>query len=224
MFSWQCNHGNKGRTMRKLIGRAEYQKIFAQGKLKWKKILARQLILKKYSCYGLKNIHTRNLITKKKFLRLEKLPPPRHPDNFSNGPSLKKGSVHAYQMKTVTEDALFQKRLSEWRVLKTPASRLRVGGRKRSWCQTSCTSCMTQALWEMLLYLYRFSVFAWTGEHLRFQKYPHTCGRGLSVDKQRFYMVNCEWSLLHLRSVWNMKTYTRDLIKAKLVLSETKTF
>ena len=189
-----------------------------------KKILARQLILKKYSCYGLKNSHTRNLITKKKFLRLEKLPPPPHPDNFSNGPSLKKGPVHAYQMKTVTDDALFQKRSSEWRVLKTPASRLRVGGRKRSWCQTSCTSCMTQALWEMLLYLYRFSVFAWTGEHLRFQKYPHTCGRGLSVDKQRFYMVNCEWSLLHLRSVWNMKTYTRDLIKAKLVLSETKTF
>ena len=49
----------------------------------------------------------------------------------------------------------------------------------------------------------------------------HTCGRGLSLDKRWFYMVNCEWSLLHLRSVWNMKTYTRDLIKAKLVLSET---
>ena len=45
-------------------GGAKYKKKFAQGKIKWKKILARQLILKKYSCYGLK-IHTRNLITKK---------------------------------------------------------------------------------------------------------------------------------------------------------------
>ena len=30
-----------------------------------KKIQARQLILKKYSCYGLKKIHTRNFMTKK---------------------------------------------------------------------------------------------------------------------------------------------------------------
>ena len=30
----------------------------------------------KYSCYGLKKIHTRNMITKKKFLRLENSPPP----------------------------------------------------------------------------------------------------------------------------------------------------
>ena len=101
-----------------------------------KKILARQLMLKKYSCYGLKKVHTRNWITKKKFLRLEKLPthphPPPPPNNFSTGPSLKKGPVHAYQMKTVTEDAFFQKRSLEWRVLKTPASRLRLDGRKRS--------------------------------------------------------------------------------------------
>ena len=34
-----------------------------------------------------KKIHTRNLITKKKFLRLENSP--SHPHNFSNGPSLK---------------------------------------------------------------------------------------------------------------------------------------
>ena len=59
-------------------------------------------------------------------------PPPPPPNNFSNGPSLKKGPVHAYQMKTVTEDAFFQKRSLEWRVLKTPASRLRLDGRKRS--------------------------------------------------------------------------------------------
>ena len=59
-------------------------------------------------------------------------PPPPPPYNFSNGPSLKKGPVHAYQMKTVTEDAFFQKRSLEWRVLKTPAARLRLDGRKRS--------------------------------------------------------------------------------------------
>ena len=61
------------------------KKKFAQGKVKWKKILARQLILKKCSCYSLKKIHTRNLMTKKKFLRLENSPPPH---NFSNVPSL----------------------------------------------------------------------------------------------------------------------------------------
>ena len=44
---------------------------------------------KKYSCYGLKKIYTRNLITKKKFLRLGNSPrPPPPKKNFSNGPSL----------------------------------------------------------------------------------------------------------------------------------------
>ena len=42
---------------------------------------------KKYSCYGLKKIHTRNLITKKNSCRLKIPPPPKK--NFSNGPSLK---------------------------------------------------------------------------------------------------------------------------------------
>ena len=38
------------------------QKIYSRkGKLNEKKFHARQLILKKYSCYGLKKIHTRNL-------------------------------------------------------------------------------------------------------------------------------------------------------------------
>ena len=50
-----------------------------------KKILARQLILKKYSCYGLKKLHTRNLITKKISCG-SKIPPPH---SFSNGPFLK---------------------------------------------------------------------------------------------------------------------------------------
>ena len=41
---------------------------------------------KKYSCYGLKKIPTRNLITKK-IPAARKFPPPP-PHNFSNGPSL----------------------------------------------------------------------------------------------------------------------------------------
>ena len=45
---------------------------------------------KKYSCYGLKKIHTRNLITKKDSCGSE-IPHPPH--NFSNGPSLKGHSV-----------------------------------------------------------------------------------------------------------------------------------
>ena len=49
---------------------------------------------KKYSCYGLKKIHTRNLITKKKFLRLENSPPPSH--KFSNGPSLRIPDFRSY--------------------------------------------------------------------------------------------------------------------------------
>ena len=39
---------------------------------------------RKYSCYGLKKIHTRNMITKKNSCG-SKIPPPH---NFSNGPSL----------------------------------------------------------------------------------------------------------------------------------------
>ena len=59
-------------------GRAKYNKILAQGKIKWKK-LCMPINPKKYSCYGLKIIHTRNLITKKKFLRLENSPKAPHP-------------------------------------------------------------------------------------------------------------------------------------------------
>ena len=39
-------------------------------------------------------------------------------------------TVHSYPVKTVTENASFQKRFPEWRLLKTPTSRLRVNGRK----------------------------------------------------------------------------------------------
>ena len=51
------------------------KKIFAQGKIKWKKIYARQLTLKKYSCYGLKKFK-QGIWWQKKFLRLENSPPP----------------------------------------------------------------------------------------------------------------------------------------------------
>ena len=65
--------------------RSTKKKISRKGKLNEKKILARQLTLKKYSCYGPKKIHTRNLITKKNFCG-SKIPLP--PNKFSNGPSL----------------------------------------------------------------------------------------------------------------------------------------
>ena len=68
---------NKGRTIRKNKGGggAKYKEIFAKGKLNEKKNHAHQLILKKYSCYGLKKIHTRNLVTKK-IPAARKSPPP----------------------------------------------------------------------------------------------------------------------------------------------------
>ena len=49
---------------------------------------------KKYSCYGLKKIHTRNLITKKISCG-SKIPlPPSH--KFSNGPSLRIPDFRSY--------------------------------------------------------------------------------------------------------------------------------
>ena len=45
---------------------------------------------KKYSCYGLKKVHTRNVIRKKNSCG-SKIPPPPH--NFSNGPSLAKPGI-----------------------------------------------------------------------------------------------------------------------------------
>ena len=56
----------------------------AQGKIKWKKIHARQLTLKNIHAIWPKKIHTRNLNKRKKF-RLENSPPPPRRHNFSNG-------------------------------------------------------------------------------------------------------------------------------------------
>ena len=75
-------------SIRKLMGggggRSTKKKI-AQGEIKWKKILARQLTLKNIHAMAYKKIHTRNLITKKNSCS-SKIPLPPH--NFSNGPSL----------------------------------------------------------------------------------------------------------------------------------------
>ena len=76
-YQWIGGGGGRGGEVQK--------KMFAQGKFKWQKIHARQLTLQNIHATAWK-IHTRNLITKKKFLRLENSPPLSH--NFSNGPSL----------------------------------------------------------------------------------------------------------------------------------------
>ena len=59
-------------------------------------------------------------------------------------------TLHNYHVKTVTENAFFQKFSPEWRFLKTPASRLRVDGRELS-------------------YFYLFNVFVCTGENDLFE-------------------------------------------------------
>ena len=46
------------------------------------------------------------------------------------------GTVHTYLAKTVPKNAAFQKRSSEWRFLKTPASHFRVDGPKRRFSNT----------------------------------------------------------------------------------------
>ena len=58
----------------------------SQGKIKWKKIHARKLILKIFMPWPKKNNEN-----EKKFLRLENPPPPtpNNPHNVSDGPSLR---------------------------------------------------------------------------------------------------------------------------------------
>ena len=82
------NTETKERTIRKLWGvggwGAKYKKIYSRkGNLNEKNSCS-SINPKKYSCYGLNKIHTRNLITKK---NSSKIPHPPH--NFSNGPSLR---------------------------------------------------------------------------------------------------------------------------------------
>ena len=57
--------------------RAKYKKnIPAQGKIKWKKIHARQLILKNIHAMAEKKKSSKEFDNEKKFLRLENSPPP----------------------------------------------------------------------------------------------------------------------------------------------------
>ena len=71
------------------------------------------------------------------------------------------GPVHTYLVKTVTENAAFQKRSSEWR---TPASHFRVDGPKRRFSNTVMsniiyTTSIMHVSSEMVC------VFVWTGKN-----------------------------------------------------------
>ena len=63
------------------------KKYSQKGKLNEKKNSSTPINPTKYSCYGLKRIHSRNLITEKNFCGT-KIPHPPPPHKFSNGPSL----------------------------------------------------------------------------------------------------------------------------------------
>ena len=80
---------HKGWTIRKLMGGGgggEVPKKYSRKAKLNEKNACTPINPKKYSCYGLKNIHTRNLITKKNSCG-SKIPHPPH--SFSNGPSLR---------------------------------------------------------------------------------------------------------------------------------------
>ena len=74
----------KGRNIRKVMGgggarAGEVQKnIFVQGKIKWKKIHARQLNLKIFMLRPKKNSY-KEFDNEKRILRLKNSPPPPHP-------------------------------------------------------------------------------------------------------------------------------------------------
>ena len=64
-------------------GRSKKKK-FAQGKIKWKKVLARQLILK--NIYAMAKLKKKIIPEFDNEKKIPAIPPPPH--NFSNGPSL----------------------------------------------------------------------------------------------------------------------------------------
>ena len=74
------NTTHKGRTISKVMGgggrgRSAKKKIFAQGKIKWKKIHGRQLTLKIFMLWPKKHSY-KEFGNEKKSLRLENSPPP----------------------------------------------------------------------------------------------------------------------------------------------------
>ena len=65
-WGYQFQRNSKGRTTRKLMGGAgEVQKKYSRKEKINEKNSCSPINPKKYLCYGLKKIHTRNLITKK---------------------------------------------------------------------------------------------------------------------------------------------------------------
>ena len=80
------------------VGRAKYQKKYLRkGKLNEKNSCT-PINPKKYLCYALKKLHTRNLITKK-IPAARKFPTPP-PHNFYNGPSLNQNYVFHFLLMT----------------------------------------------------------------------------------------------------------------------------
>ena len=80
-------HFHKWLTIRKLMGgrgRRSTKKIYTQGKIKWKKNPCTPINPKKYSCYGLKKIHTGKIK-----IPAARKPPPPPAHNFSYGPFLR---------------------------------------------------------------------------------------------------------------------------------------
>ena len=88
---------SKGGTIRKLFGGGEEgagqvpKKYSRKGKLNEKNSFT-PINPKRYSCHGLKKIHTTNLMTKK-IPAARKFPTTPHPHNFSSGPSLNQNYV-----------------------------------------------------------------------------------------------------------------------------------
>ena len=102
-------------------GQAKYKKNFRARENEMKKNSCTPINPKKYSCYGLKNTHTRNLITKKIPVS-QKFPiPPPH--NFCNGPSLtRKFSVFTVSPSKIKKTQTIQCRSAEsgkWKSINT---------------------------------------------------------------------------------------------------------
>ena len=113
-------------------------------------------------------------------------------------------TINTYLVKTVTQNASFQKRSPEWRFLKTLASRLRFGRTKPAVFEYDDVIHHILLAWRMYRkWCYRISIvlafscertktirirYVWTriffenGEkNLRLQKYLVTCGPGFKV-------------------------------------------
>ena len=87
-WGYQFQRNSKGRTTRKLMGGAgEVQKKYSRKEKINEKNSCTPINPKKYSCNGLKKIHTRNVITKNNSCG-SKISHPHPPHKFSNGPSL----------------------------------------------------------------------------------------------------------------------------------------